>query len=316
MPEILVNLKRFDVPRSLGGICPSDNPAEWASWVIEESVKLGLGKLDGVSLAYFFPEALLISAIEKLASFSQDARGSIAIGSQGVFRENIAKGKNFGAFTTNLPALASRNLGCTWAIIGHSEERKDKFGLLQSYDPSISKNPESMHQANQAVDEIINAEVLCAYQSNLNVLLCVGETAEERGEGDFETQKPNIKAVLKTQLETGLKSVKPFLSTHNLVIGYEPRWAIGPGKTPPGAKYIGFVSTFIKSACQNLYGFTPSVVYGGGLKDDNASMIASIPTIDGGLVALTKFTGDIAFEPEGLKRIVDKYCATESVLHA
>ena len=50
MPAILVNLKRFDVPRRLGGICPSDDPAGWASWVIDESVKLGLGNLDDVTL--------------------------------------------------------------------------------------------------------------------------------------------------------------------------------------------------------------------------------------------------------------------------
>ena len=49
------------------------------------------------------------------------------------------------------------------------------------------------------------------------------------------------------------------------------------------------------------------VVYGGGLKEENAKMIAGIETIDGGLVALTKFTGDIAFEPAGLKTIIETY---------
>ncbi len=307
MTEIFVNLKRFDVPRSLGGICPSDDPAEWGSWVIAESVKLDLGNLTGIRLTYFFPEALLIPAIAKLASFDQDSTRSLAIGCQGVFRENIVKGGNFGAFTTNLPALAARNLGCTWAIIGHSEERKDKFDLIQYYDSHISSDLGSMRRANQTVDEIINAEVLCAYESGLNVLLCVGETAVERGEGEFESLKPRIQGVLRAQLEIGLQGVIPYLSECKLIIGYEPRWAIGPGKTPPGAEYIGFVSTYIKTVCLEILGFEPDVVYGGGLKEENAAMIAGIPTIDGGLVALTKFSGEIGFKPDGLKRIIEKY---------
>lgn len=307
MQEILVNLKRFDVARSLGGICPYDDPAEWASWVIGESVNLGLGLLDGIALTFFFPEALLIPAIKKLASFSVDASGSIRIGSQGVYRENVVKGGNFGAFTTNLPASAAKNLGCTWAIIGHSEERKDKFDLLQNYDPLVGTDIANMQRANETVNAIINDEVLCAYGIGLDVCLCVGETAEERGAGDFEAQKLRIQDVLKAQLAVGLQGVKPFLTKRKLVIGYEPRWAIGPGKTPPGAEYIGFVSAYIKSTCKELYGFELPVVYGGGLKVENAKMLAGIPTIDGGLIALTKFTGDIGFEPDGLKRIIETY---------
>jgi len=164
-----------------------------------------------------------------------------------------------------------------------------------------------MQRANETVNTIINDEVLCAYGSGLDILLCVGETSEERGAGDFEAQKPRIQDVLKAQLAIGLQGVKPFLPERKLVIGYEPRWAIGPGKTPPGAEYIGFVSAYIKSKCQELYGFEPPVVYGGGLKVENAEMLAGIPTIDGGLIALTKFTGDIAFEPDGLKHIIETY---------
>ena len=55
------------------------------------------------------------------------------------------------------------------------------------------------------------------------------------------------------------------------------------------------------------FGFEPGVVYGGGLKEQNAGMIAAIETIDGGLVALTRFTGQIGFYPEELKKIIEKY---------
>jgi len=91
------------------------------------------------------------------------------------------------------------------------------------------------------------------------------------------------------------------------VIGYEPVWAIGPGKTPPGKEYISFVSSFIKEVIQDELGFDPVVVYGGGLKVENAGMLSSIETVGGGLVALTRFTGEIGFEVEGLKRIIEEY---------
>ncbi len=307
MQEIFVNLKRFDVPRRLGGICPKDNPAEWAQWVIDESVRLSIGTLPDIHVTYFFPEALLIPAITALHACSNKERGAIQVGSQGVFREDIVKGGNFGAFTTNLPAAAAKNLGCSWAIIGHSEERKDKFGLFERFDPAVASDAAMIQKANKMLDAVINDEVLCAFTSDLNVLLCVGETAEERGEGAFEEQKPRIEAVLKSQVEIGLQGVTKYYPQKQLVIGYEPRWAIGPGKTPPGAEYIGFVSAYIKSVCRELFDIEPSIVYGGGLKEENAAMIAGIDTIDGGLVALTEFTGDIAFEPQGLKAIIETY---------
>jgi triosephosphate isomerase len=307
MVEIFVNLKRFDVPRSLGGICPNENPQDWIESVIDDSVQSGLGTLQNTRVTYLLPEALLLSAINRLSSHPAEAVQTINIGSQAVFREDVVKGANFGAFTTNLPAAAATNLGCTWSIIGHSEERKDKFGLFEKFEPAVSRDTTMMKKANNALDTVINEEVVCAFKAGLDVLLCVGETAEERGEGTFEEQKPRIEAVLRSQLAIGLKGVPSYYPEKQLVIGYEPRWAIGPGKTPPGAEYIGFVSAYIKSICEELFNIAPPVVYGGGLKEENAAMIAGIDTIDGGLVALTRFTGEIGFEPEGLKKIIEKY---------
>jgi len=91
------------------------------------------------------------------------------------------------------------------------------------------------------------------------------------------------------------------------VIGYEPIWAIGPGKTPPGKDYISYVSGCIKAIVNHAYGFEPMVVYGGGLKKENAAMIGSIDRLDGGLVALTRFSGQIGFEPKELGEIVREY---------
>ncbi len=158
-----------------------------------------------------------------------------------------------------------------------------------------------------AIDKLINHEVRCALQSGLNVLLCVGETEEERGGGQFTEQRLRIESVLKSQLLSDLEDVGEHMKERLVVIGYEPIWAIGPGKTPPDKEYIGFVSSFIKHVLRENFDFDPVVVYGGGLKEENAGMLSSIETIGGGLVALTRFTGDIGFDVEGLKRIIDEY---------
>ena len=133
------------------------------------------------------------------------------------------------------------------------------------------------------------------------------ETAEQRGEGNFEEQQPRIKAALRSQVEIGLSGVASHLGKQKLAIGYEPIWAIGPGRTPPGAEYIGFVSGYIKKTNEEIHGFIPPVVYGGGLKEENVEEIAGVDTIDGGLVALTKFTQPIGFDPNDLRIIVEKY---------
>lgn len=307
MRQIFVNLKRFEVPRAVGGVCPSENPEAWTEFIIDLTVKYGVGVLEDLTVTFLLPEALILTAYQRLNSYPADWRRAISLGCQSVYREDIKPGGNFGAFTSNRPATAARNLGCLWTIIGHSEERRDKQDLIQRFEPSIAVDAGLRKKANDTVSRIMNEEVLTALNAGLHVLLCVGETAAERGEGDFEVQKSRIETALKDQLLLGLKDVTPKLNPLQLVIGYEPIWAIGPGKSPPGGDYISFVSQFIKKTVKDEYGFEPPVVYGGGLKEENAAMIAKIATIDGGLVALTRFTGEIGFEPEGLKRIIDKY---------
>ncbi|OGO81184.1 MAG: triose-phosphate isomerase [Clostridiales bacterium GWC2_40_7] len=307
MKEIFVNLKRFEVPKNMGGICAMDDSKAWIQWVMEESVKSGIGKLVDMEVTFLLPEALIIPAVEKLAGYGNDETRTINIGCQGVFREDVTPGGNFGAFTTNRPAAAVKNIGCSWSIIGHSEERKDKLGIIVKYDPAALENKEKGKLAKKVVDKLINEEVLCALNHGIKVLLCVGESAEEKGDGGFEEQKSRIREVLGLQLELGLKNTENERQQRNIVIGYEPIWAIGPGKTPPGAEYIAFVSAFIKSYVKDEFEFDPVVVYGGGLKEENAEMISRIETIGGGLVALTRFSGDIGFYPGDLKKIINKY---------
>lgn len=309
MKQIFVNLKRFDVPREKGGVCPSTEPIAWIRSVIAESVHLGMGCNAALQLTYLLPEGLVPAAVDARKQLPVFDTTMLRIGVQGVHWDDIVPGKAFGAFTTAIPATAARNLGATWAIIGHSEERRFKAQVMQAYDPAIAERDAFKSRSAEAVDRLVQSEVQAALRAGLDVLLCVGETAEQRGAGAFEEQKPRIEAVLRAQLITNLAGLTNVIGERAVVIGYEPVWAIGPGKTPPGADYIAFVSAFTKQVVQDAYGIDLAVVYGGGLKEENAAMIAGIQTIDGGLVALTQFTGQIGFDVYQLKGIVDKYLA-------
>ncbi|MCD7737553.1 MAG: triose-phosphate isomerase, partial [Lachnospiraceae bacterium] len=128
-----------------------------------------------------------------------------------------------------------------------------------------------------------------AVAQGMKVLYCIGEKSEEQ-EKWWE--------VLGAQLEIGLDGV----DKSQVVIGYEPVWSIGPGKTPADRPYITKIARFIKEATGGI-----DVVYGGGLKTDNAEMLASIPEIDGGLIALTRFSGEIGFYPEEYLEIIRIY---------
>ncbi len=314
MIQIFVNLKRFEVPKAQGGICPLEDPHLWIRSIIQEAATMELAAASELQLVYLLPEGLITPAWEAWKDVVPKARQSLSIGCQGVHWQDISKGGNFGAFTSLLPAKAAKNLGCSWAMIGHSEERRAKLDLLMMYDSDIESQSEVTYRARMVVNRAIGQEVQCALQAGLNVLLCVGETEQEKGPGSFEEQKQRIRVVLREQLSVNLSFLRDVSGQTGIVIGYEPIWAIGPGKTPPGSEHIGFVSAYIKEAVRVSFGFTPAVVYGGGLKEENAGLIAAIETIDGGLVALTRFTGEIGYEPEGFKRIIERYLESTSGL--
>ena len=126
------------------------------------------------------------------------------------------------------------------------------------------------------------------------MLYCIGEKSEEQA--DYE-------AVLGAQLDIGLDGI----DKSRVVIAYEPIWSIGPGKTPADRPYIEQIARFVKAHTGGI-----DVVYGGGLKADNAAMLASIPEIDGGLIALTRFSGEIGFYPDEYLAIIDTYLNQEA----
>ncbi len=167
-------------------------------------------------------------------------------------------------------------------LIGHCEERADKLGILAEAGVTGAA-------AAQAVNRLLNQEMRAAIARGLSVLYCIGEKSEEQDAWQ---------EVLGAQLDTGLAGV----NKGQVAIAYEPIWSIGPGKTPADTPYIEKIARFVKQRTGGL-----PVVYGGGLKAHNAAMLASIEEIDGGLIALTRFSGEIGFYPEEYLEIIGLY---------
>ncbi len=275
MKHIFLNLKRFDVPVELGGVNRIAALNEWGTYIVKNTQE-ALKKYDAekVEFVQYFPEAHLLNAVAARCENSP-----VKVGCQSVYRMNTAVGGNFGAFTTNRPVSAMKAMDVNYTIIGHCEERNDKVGILAEAGVTDTK----------AVNRILNQEIKLAVANGMKVLYCIGEK---------DTELDNWDEVLREQLEIGLEGV----DKSQVVIGYEPIWSIGPGKTPAGKDYITKIARFVKEVTGGI-----DVVYGGGLKVDNAEMLASIEEIDGGLIALTRFQGEIGFYPDEYIEIIKTY---------
>lgn len=273
MKHIYLNLKRFDIPKEKGGVNTIATPREWGSYIIE-NIQDRLKEFKDTEFAVFFPESHLIPAVSAKTEDSP-----VEIGTQGLYWKDTAIGGPFGAFTTSLTGNAAASLGSSYALIGHCEER-NKYAEIFS-EAGIT-DPD-------AVNRLLNKEILAAQKAGLKVLYCIGEK---------DTELENWDKVLGSQLSIGLSGA----DLTRVSIGYEPVWSIGPGKTPADKPYITKVARFVKKETNGL-----PVVYGGGLKIDNAEMLSSIDEIDGGLIALTRFKGEIGFYPDEYIEIIRTY---------
>ena len=275
MKHLYLNLKRFDVPAEYGGVNRTVPAAEWGRYIVR-STQESLKRYDSAEVEFvqYFPEAHIPGAVEARCHASP-----VQIGCQSVYRMDTSPGGDFGAFTTNRPASAMAALGCTSTIIGHCEERNDKAGILA----------EAGLTDTTAINRLLNQEIRQAIARGLTVLYCIGEK---------DTERNRWEQVLKAQLTIGLAGV----DASKVVVAYEPIWSIGPGKKPAGKEYITKIARFIKEQTGGL-----PVVYGGGLRGDNAEMLASIKEVDGGLIALTRFQGEIGFYPEEYLEIIKAY---------
>ena len=275
MKHIYLNLKRFDVPTEFGGVNRIAPMTDWASYIVKNTQEeLKKYNPEEVEFGMYFPELHLLNAVA-----AKTENSPVKVGCQSIYRADTAVGGNFGAFTTNRCASAMVVAGYETVIIGHCEERNDKAGILA----------EAGVTDTDAVNRILNQEIKCALERGMSVLYCIGEKSEEQ---------ENWEEVLGKQLEIGLKDV----DTSKVVIAYEPIWSIGPGKTPADKDYITKIARFVKEKTGGM-----DIVYGGGLKQENASMLASIEEIDGGLIALTRFQGEIGYYPEEYLEIIQLY---------
>lgn len=283
MKKIHLNLKRFDIEHSLGGVNRT-SVVNWASEIIN-TVSNQLEKIQSTQdceFVVYLPEAHIIPAL----TAQKNVADTLQIGCQSVHFEDVEVGGNFGAFTTLRPAKSMTQLSVNHTIIGHCEERKYLKNLF---------NRVTTHDTLDNINAVLNEKIQCAQYAGMQVLYCIGETLEERD---------NWQDVLKKQLDEGLKNV----DLQTITIAYEPVWAIGPGRPVPTKQEIEEIVCYIKQIYPQL-----SVIYGGGLKEENAADLASISSLDGGLIALTRFSGEFGFYPEEYLTIIKTYLNLEEV---
>ncbi len=169
-----------------------------------------------------------------------------------------------GAYTGEISAGMLNAIGCKYVIIGHSE-RRQYFG---------------------ETDKSVNEKVAKALASGLVPILCVGETLEERESGREED-------VVRAQVMGGLEGIS-ISAASDLVLAYEPVWAIGTGKTasPEQAQEI---HAFIRSLLLDKFGAISSdipILYGGSMKPDNAPELLSKKDVNGGLIGGASLKAD------------------------
>lgn len=184
---------------------------------------------------------------------------NIAIGGQNIAVEPVS-----GAYTGETSAAMLKDLGCDYVILGHSE-RRAIYGETDA--------------------EIAN-KVKTALKMNLTPILCVGETLEERESGQLEN-------VISTQLNAVIDEVG-IAAFANVVIAYEPVWAIGTGKTASSAQ-AQEVHAFIRgqlSSKDSAVAEKVIIQYGGSVKPGNAAELFSQPDIDGGLIGGASLNAD------------------------
>jgi len=193
-----------------------------------------------------------------LASGHADGTG-IAIGGQDLFWEES------GAYTGEISPSMLRSAGATWFLAGHSERR---------------------HVVGET-DEIVRKKLEAGLASGLNGILCVGELIEEREAGRTED-------VVRTQVISGMDALDS-ASPLNLVIAYEPVWAIGTGltATPEEAERIHhLIRSLVSDIRGDAFATEIRIQYGGSVKPSNAYSILAMPDINGALVGGASLKAD------------------------
>lgn len=193
---------------------------------------------------------------------------SIYLGAQNMHVEDK------GAFTGEVSGEMIKEAGATFVLLGHSERR-------------------NLYKENNS---LINNKIKKALKLGLKIVLCIGESLAERGQD-------KIDVVLQTQLSEGLKDVYAN-EMSNIIIAYEPVWAIGTGKVPT-IDQIGKAMDSIRNIIKKLYNKQIAddiiVLYGGSVSENNSKEIAQIKGVDGALV------GGAALDAKRFARIIANF---------
>ena len=201
----------------------------------------GARQFDGVDVALCLPATLIHRASEAVPGF--------VIGAQDVHRELK------GAHTGDVCAAMLHDAGASLAIVGHSERR----------------------DAHREDDSAVRAKAEAALRSGLNVILCVGESLDQRESGAAV-------ATVSDQVDASLP--KEGAAPENFALAYEPIWAIGTGKVA-SPEDIAEMHTAIRERLVSAYGAAGNampILYGGSVKASNAAEIFSVADVDGALV--------------------------------
>ena len=177
-----------------------------------------------------------------------------------------------GAHTGEVLASMLKDVGAKYVIIGHSERR----------------------QFYCETDKTANKKVHAALKSGLTVIMCVGETLEQREQGSAET-------VVSTQLNGGLSGLTAS-DLDRIIVAYEPVWAIGTGRTatPEQAQEMhAFIRRVFAERHSKAAGDALRILYGGSVKPDNIEGLMKQPDIDGALV------GGASLKAESFAEIVN-----------
>lgn len=197
-------------------------------------------------------EVIVCPPYTSLSEVSSLLKGTqVKLGAQNMFYEES------GAFTAEISADMLKSVGCEYVVIGHSERR-------------VIFNES---------DELINKKIKTALVNELNPIFCVGELLEQRESN--ETMK-----VISAQIEKGLEGITSE-QMKNIIIAYEPVWAIGTGKTatPQQANEVHlFIRELVAKKFSSPVAESLIIQYGGSVKPDNSSELLSQKDIDGALV--------------------------------
>lgn len=213
-------------------------------------LRADLAELDALASRYEAPEVdILLCPPAPLIAEARARSGAISIGGQDCHKSES------GAHTGDISAMMLKDAGAGAVILGHSERRED----------------------HEESSEDVRAKALAANAAGLMCVICLGESLEQR-------EAANTLEIIGGQLSA---SVPDTATGENLVIAYEPIWAIGTGLVP-SLDQIGEVHDFIRTQLERRFGAgvgrSVRLLYGGSVKPDNAADIFAVSNVDGALV--------------------------------